>query len=159
MQIQAIDRPSLPGAEAVARLVNVVTGTMFGVHFRVAGPTDVGRTEIFRAAELLLGGDRPLRVAVGADEQSCRALAVAFFGCAPAAADDSMIDDALRELANMAAGQIKSAVAPDEELTVPRIVAAGCFVRVEEGSEARDVVLHAREMALFLCITRKPKRK
>jgi hypothetical protein len=44
------------------------------------------------------------------------------FDCPPEALDSGMIDDSLCELLNMAAGQIKGALALDQALGLPKIV-------------------------------------
>lgn len=153
MQANKTARWEMPDAALLARLVNVVTTTMFGVTFEVAGPPVVPG-HYTRMAAITIGGAHPLRVALASDAESCAALCGRLFGCAPDQLDSWMPDDALCELVNMAAGQIKTAVAPDMQLTVPRIMTPPLISPAIEADGGRDVILRADKLHLLLSITR-----
>ena len=68
-------------------------------------------------------------------------------------ADASMIDDSLRELANIFAGQVKSMMAPDHEIGLPRVQKDltalhahdwhGVSLRIGEGEQVLDLAVAA----------------
>lgn len=95
---------------------------MLGKRFRIAHPdTPVDR---WRTAVLAIPGARPLTIALTSDRHGCAALAAAMLGMDADGLDLAMIDDFLRELLNMTAGQIKLDLALDQALGVPRMVDA-----------------------------------
>lgn len=146
--------PALPEPEALARMINAVTRTMFGITFDVSQGSVAVPSMCWRVAALTIGGHSPMRIAIASDEASCTELGSVMFGCAPDGLDDSMIEDALRELVNMAGGQIKNAVAPDVELTVPKMIEASDLLAASQDATGRDVVLRAERLALVLSIHR-----
>ena len=101
-------------------MVNSVTTTMMNVKFALAGGT-AGRTA-FRRAVLPIPGTNPVSVALACDEGSCRQLGAKLFCVKPGEVDVSMIEDTLRELANITAGQVKRAMALDQALGLPKIL-------------------------------------
>jgi hypothetical protein len=121
---------SLPDAPTIAKFVTNVTRTMCNLHFVPADAGDA-RPDCWRLALLPIPGPRPLVVALYSDRPGCQELGAAFFSTSPDSVDDSMIDDALRELLNMAAGQIRRELVPEQALGLPRIV--------DESSLTRDV--------------------
>jgi hypothetical protein len=93
-----------------------------GLTFRVvAANTPVDR---WRTVVLGIPGRRPLTVALSSDRRSCSALAAAMLGTDEDDLDINMIDDFLRELTNMTAGQIKLDLALDQSLGLPRVADA-----------------------------------
>lgn len=139
----------MPPPEALARAVSHVTATMLG--FSV---TPIERPEghlLWRTASLSIAGPKPLCVAISSDEQGCAAVGAALFSCAPETLDPSMIDDSLCELVNMAAGQIRTLMALDQALGLPR-VAAGAGPMATAGEAWRRVVLSAGRLELLLSI-------
>jgi hypothetical protein len=110
-----LDGPTL------ATLVSRVTESMCGIGFRAAPAKSVLPERWWRIAVLPIGGARPLEVILLSDEKSCRALALGMFGKG-LTLEEGLVEDAFRELLNMAAGQIKSVLVPDQALGLPRIV-------------------------------------
>lgn len=117
----------LPTPETLATLVTNVTKTMFGITFSL----DAGRHEAWKgeprcpgwqAAVLPIPGTRPITVAIAADGEGCQTLAAAMFSCDPQGVDASMIRDALAEIVNIVGGQVKSALALDQALGLPKVV-------------------------------------
>jgi hypothetical protein len=100
--------------------VSRVTTTMLGKKFRPIDPATP--VERWRTVLLAIPGARPLTVALASDRAGCAALASAMLGMAADDLDVAMIDDFLRELLNMTAGQIKLELALDQALGLPRVV-------------------------------------
>ena len=116
----------LPDSTVLAALVCRITETMFGLSFTL--DDDAGQRvppltpqRPWRYAELPIEGAHRLLVAIASDEPGCRALGGALFACADAALDSSMVDDSMRELANVVAGQVKMAMGLDQHLGLPSI--------------------------------------
>jgi len=110
-------------AERLAASVSRVTGTMLGRTFQPAATTQP--PTLWRTVVLPIPGKRPISVALSSDRAGCAALAAAMLGLEEDELDVSMIDDFLRELLNMTAGQIKHELALDAALGLPRIVDGG----------------------------------
>ena len=70
---------------------------------------------------LAIPGSTPLTVALSSDQRGCAALASAMLGIADDELDLAMIDDVLRELTNMTAGQLKLELKLDQALGLPRL--------------------------------------
>ncbi len=116
----------LPTPESLATLVSNITQAMLGMSFRLA-PAEAGglpwqRDTQWRVAVLPIAGRRPLTVAVASDSHGAALLGSAMFSCPAGAVDRSMADDSLRELTNIVAGQVKSVLAPDQALGLPRVL-------------------------------------
>ena len=133
----------LPEPEKLAALVSNVTQTMCGISFGIAQPGDAA-VFCWRMALLNVPGARPLRVALYSDERGCLALGSALFDCPPDALDSSMIDDSLCELLNMAAGQIKGALALDQALGLPKIITVSDLSPRAQASLNQGVLLRSR---------------
>jgi hypothetical protein len=101
--------------EHLAELVSHVTETMLGIRF--AGPA----ADSWRAA-LLAIGDGAVTVGLSSNQAGCAILGARLFSCAAKEVDVDMVDDSLRELVNMTAGRIKSALMLDLALGLPRVV-------------------------------------
>jgi hypothetical protein len=111
---------TLPSPDSLASMVNSVTTTMMNVRF-VLAPA-VQNIAPFRRAVLPIPGSAPVAVVVTGDEPSCAKLGARLFSMTPADVDVSMMEDTLRELANITAGQVKRAMSIDSALGLPRIV-------------------------------------
>lgn len=106
-------------SDRVARSVSRVTSTMIGKTFKVSVvqvPNPMWRTVV-----LPIPGKRPVTVALSSDRSGCAALAAAMLGMDEDDIGVDMIDDFLRELANMTAGQIKSELSLDQALGLPKV--------------------------------------
>lgn len=115
---------NLPTTEKLADLVSDVTNSMFGKSFGLAH--DVAEPAIvedsspaWRTMFLPLKGSQELLVAIASDEPSGKELCGAMFGCSLDEADGSMVDDALGELVNILAGQLKTCMGIDHKLGLP----------------------------------------
>lgn len=110
----------LIASDRLARSVSRVTITMLGKTFRaVELVTPVAR---WRTVALPIPGARPVTVALSSDRRSCAALTSAMLGMAEDGLAVEMIDDFMRELLNMTAGQIKRELALDQALGLPRVL-------------------------------------
>lgn len=119
-------------------MVNSVTTTMMNIRFRlVSKPNPI---DTYRRAVLPIPGSTPVSVVIASDKSSCQELGARLFSVAAKDVDLSMIDDTLRELANITAGQIKRAMSLDQALGLPRIV----------GREEKWTSAVASEQAIYL---------
>ena len=109
-----------PSADAIASMVNSVTITMMNVRFALSPTTQ--NIAAYRRAVLPIPGKVPVVVVVMGDEASCQKLGARLFSMDPADVDVSMMEDTLRELANITAGQVKRAMSIDSALGLPRII-------------------------------------
>jgi hypothetical protein len=103
---------------------------------------------------LPITGSRHLEVALFSDQASCESLGASLFSMPKEDLDVSMIEDSLRELLNMAAGQIKQAVVPDHVLGLPKVIAEADLD--EDHRQARDAGVLLKAMGpvqLFIWIT------
>ncbi|MFO0600758.1 MAG: chemotaxis protein CheX [Myxococcaceae bacterium] len=129
---------NFPSPDSLASMVNSVTTTMMNVKFAlVASPALV---QPFRRAVLPIPGSVPVSVVVTGDEPSCQRLGARLFSVTPREVDVGMMEDTLRELANITAGQVKRAMALDAALGLPRIVA---------GSEAWSSSLAGQQLIVL----------
>jgi hypothetical protein len=108
----------------VPSIVSNVTHTMCGVSFRASTAAD-DDLEPWCAVELALRDGHRLCVALASDEAGCRALAAKMFQCEAASLDEGMVEDTMRELSNIVAGQIKRALGIDEALALPQLLPTG----------------------------------
>ena len=106
-------------ADRIARATSRVTNTMIGRTFCL---TDRQLPELWRTAVLSIPGARPMTVAMSSDREGCATLAAAMLKCDEDDLDLPMIDDFMRELVNMTAGQIKAELSLDQALGLPRVI-------------------------------------
>ena len=137
--------PAIPDAGTLAQLVSNVTQTMCGISFSAAAGEAPSNDLCWRVATLPIKGERPLRVVLSSSRRGCTALGAALFGLEPETLDVSMLEDSLRELLNMAAGQIKGALALDQALGLPEIVAGGEGTSNCQRALQKGVVLRSQD--------------
>lgn len=137
--------PGLPDGPTLAQLVSNVTQTMCGISFSAAAGEAPSTELCWRIASLPIKGERPLRVVLSSSRRGCTALGAALFSCDPTTLDDEMIEDSLRELLNMAAGQIKGVLALDQALGLPEIIAGGDGAGRCERALHQGVVLRSQD--------------
>lgn len=138
----------------MAGLVSRVTNTMCGITFEPAGQVKPAPQMLWRVATLPVAGARPIRVTLSSDQDGCTSLGAALFSCPREGVDLTMVDDALCELLNMAAGQIKACLKLDQALGLPAIITADLLPPASRAAMGTGVVLRARgEVGLFIWIT------
>lgn len=117
----------LPSPEVLAGIVSGITETMFGMSFVLAdgASSDAPKIPTWRTVVLPIPGRRPLSVAIASDEASGQTLGSAMFSCPVSEVDREMAEDSLRELVNIVAGQVKSAMGVDDALGLPKMLATG----------------------------------
>lgn len=106
-------------SDRLARSVSRVTTAMMGRTFRVAAVQSP--VALWRTVVLPIPGKRPVTVAMSSDRSGCAALASAMLGIDEDDIGVDMIDDFMRELVNMTAGQIKAELSLDQALGLPRV--------------------------------------
>jgi hypothetical protein len=136
----------------MAALVSGVTQTMLGVKFVPDGSGRSLESLVWRTAVLPIPGKQPLTVGLSTDQVGCQQLSAAMFGCTNEAVDQSMMDDSLRELVNMTAGLVKSTMALDQALGLPRIMDGKQIPSHPNGETGHSVVLRGQEIGLVLWI-------
>lgn len=112
--------PNLPDAPTLARLVSNVTETMCGTTFTADQPVLRGESLCGRMVLLPLVGARKISIVLACDTHGGQALASALFGCDSKSLTPALVDDAIRELLNMVAGQVTSTLKIDQALGLPR---------------------------------------
>ena len=112
----------LPKPEKLAQLVSNVTDTMLEMRFVPTEPASNADGNLFYCNAILpIPGDEPLVLALSTTEQDCKALAGAMFACGPDETDNEMVVDAMSELSNMCAGQLRGLLGLSQPLGLPRI--------------------------------------
>jgi CheY-specific phosphatase CheX len=106
-------------SDRIARSVSRVTSRMLGLTFQVTVSTLP--IERWRTVALPIPGSRPVTIAISSDRHGCAALASAMLGMDEDELAVEMIDDFMRELVNMTAGQIKSELSLDQALGLPKM--------------------------------------
>ncbi|MGC4121011.1 MAG: chemotaxis protein CheX [Myxococcales bacterium] len=140
----------LPPPDQLAKLVSNVTETMLRITFLPSNEAPPPVPLTWRMAVLPTTGAHSLGIGLSSDEPGCRTLGAAMFGVAASEVDESMLDDALRELVNMTAGVVKGLVDPDAALGLPTVHRNGQAPGVE--LTAQSTVLRAKDLGLVLWI-------
>lgn len=141
----------LPDSKVLAQLISNVTKTMLGIAFQPVGTVMPARQPRWRTATLPIPGARPVTVGLSSDQASCEALCAKMFDCGADSVDDAMVDDSLRELTNMTAGLVKSTLALDQQLGLPKIVDSD-LGPTSFGKPGHSVLLKADRLGLFLWV-------
>jgi hypothetical protein len=127
-------------AENLAALVSSVTETMCDVKFTPWDPMARGESLAGKMVMLPLEGERKINIVLAYDGRGGRALACKLFSCAPDTLTPEMVDDAVRELLNMVAGQVQRSLKVDQRLGLPRSTNMA-EIAAEGGPGASDSVL------------------
>ena len=112
----------LPTPETLANVVDETTQAMFGVPVTYAGDCGNGLPTADSEKPTIivpLIGNPLYIVTAHADRSGGPSLASTMFSCTPDEANEEMVEDSLRELCNIVAGQVKSLVAPEHEIGLP----------------------------------------
>ena len=141
----------LLASDRLARSVSRVTGTMLGLTFRaVVRPTPV---DLWRTVVLPIPGARPITVALSSDRQGCAALTAAMLGLDQDDLGLEMIDDFMRELVNMAAGQIKLELSLNQSLGLPRVTDGDVLFASPEGWSHHVLDSDAFELPIHIVVS------
>jgi hypothetical protein len=138
--------------EKIAALVSSVTETMCGLSFENTGTHPVVDDSQVRTAALNIEGKKPIVVALSADLASCSAIGSAMFGCPADQIDAGMMEDVLRELVNMTAGQIKRVLALDDALGLPKMTTEQDLMKAVDPPQVSNTPLSAGGVKLVLWI-------
>jgi CheY-specific phosphatase CheX len=112
----------LPTPAALASIVDEVSQAMYGVSIRYAGECAVSMPVCNATAATIvlpLIGDPLYLISAHADSKGGAALASAIFNCESHEANYDMVEDSLRELCNMVAGQVTTLIAQQHEIGMP----------------------------------------
>jgi hypothetical protein len=147
-------RTALPDAKSLAVLVSNVTQTMCGVSFspedRHARPKHLA----WRVCTLRISGLRPIRVVLTSDEAGATALGAALLGFPAEKLETEMIEDSLKELLNMAAGQIMRALSLDQALGLPRVATRLESEAIWKEAAGKGIVLRSNsDLSMLIWIT------
>lgn len=113
---------NFPSPDSLASMVNSVTTTMMNLKFVLVAKPEIVEHPFRRAVLPIPSTSNPVSVVVTGDQNACAALGARLFCVSAQDVDVSMMEDTLRELANITAGQVKRAMALDAALGLPRIV-------------------------------------
>lgn len=118
----ASDNSPLPDAWTLARLVSNVTEAVNGTTFVPSCDDDSTRDQQICGRMFLLPfqGKRAISVVLFCDSTAAHAVASALYGYPREQLSREAIDDAVREMLNMVAGQIQRALHIDQQLGLPR---------------------------------------
>ncbi|MDX2018925.1 MAG: chemotaxis protein CheX [Deltaproteobacteria bacterium] len=132
--------------------VSDVTAAICGIKFM---PGSLVEGDAWIAACLPIKGGVPITIALLSDESCSRALAAGMLQMEPHDLDRLLIEDTLREILNMVAGQVKTALNLDQALGLPTIVApAELNNRLANGS--RRIGLASGPLSLMLALAPGP---
>jgi hypothetical protein len=141
------DLVDLPNAQAIARLANTATQMLYGVPIEFGGTCQADFPDAAggHAAVVPLIGAPTYVIWAKAIADGGYALASVMFDCKPEAVDEGMVDDSLRELVNILAGQLKGLIAPWHQLGLPsRLTDDLSFVDSDQFTGARIYIRNAR---------------
>jgi hypothetical protein len=133
-------------------LVSDVTTSICGIKFSLSTPS---AAEAWIAATLPIKGGSPITVGLSSDETCSRAMAAGMLQMSPADLDRPLIEDTLREILNMVAGQVKTALSLDQALGLP-IIVAPAELQKKLGQGSRCIGLASGPLALMLLIAPGP---
>lgn len=114
------DPAALPDVTELARLVTNVTEPMCGMTFTPAADHARGQSICGRMYLLPIAGQRDITIVLSSDAAGCQTMGAAMFRCPPEKLTRHQAEDAIRELLNMVAGQIQTALEIDQQLGLPR---------------------------------------
>lgn len=132
----------LPTPETLANVVDETAQAMYGVPVSYAGDCENGLPTTSDPKEptviVPLIGNPLYIITAHADQHGGPSLASTMFSCEPGDANPEMVEDSLRELCNIVAGQVKSLVAPEHEIGLPsRLTDADTLKDVHQWSGAK----------------------
>ena len=158
--------PSLDPS-ALAQMVTEVTEAMFGASFALVDDALVddalvddalvddalvstarGAAE-WRTVGIDMTGDKRLVVALSTDKDSAIELGAAMFSCPPAQVDGAMVDDALGEIVNILAGQMKVTLGSAYVLGLPQVLARAPHA---EASLCQAATLQTSQYRIRMCV-------
>lgn len=139
---------NLPTPEALAEAVNETVQALHGFEASMIGECEHAVPLYSDAAPTivipLIGGPL-LLIAVHASHSSGMAFASTLFNCDQADTNADMLEDALRELCNIVAGQVKEMIAPRHEIGLPsRLAEADTWQELRQASGVRLNVAQAQ---------------
>jgi len=140
--------------ETLEGLVSTATEAMLGLSFSLTTPKverDQATHDATRSVSVQIGDAATLLV-ITADEESGQRLGSAMFACPVSELDPGMLDDALGELANIVAGQVKVCLGIKSPLGLPRVLAES---PLQSGSPMpwRTALLQTQQGEILLRVT------
>jgi hypothetical protein len=142
----------LPTPDEMADLVSVVTRTMVGLTFVLDSGGSSWSSLVWRGAVIPIPSSPSLTIGLSSDQHGCATVSSAMYSCAPDAADDAMINDALCELVNMIAGVLKDRMAIEQASGLPKIVQGDTARYLAPSAGWRAVVLRSSDIGLVLWV-------
>ena len=111
----------LPSPETLASVVDETSQAMYGMAVTFAGECERGMPGANQNATVIvpLIGAPLYIITARADDHGGSALASAMFSCETQDTNAEMVEDSLRELCNIVAGQVKSLIAQEHEIGLP----------------------------------------
>lgn len=129
-----------PDARRLAELVSDVTEIVCGTNFVPIFDVPRGESLCGRMVLMPIRGDRDISVVLSSDVSGVQGICAAMFGSPSDKLTNAMIEDSTRELLNMVAGRIKTALEIDQALGLPRITSLA-EISKDTGIGVRDAIL------------------
>ena len=137
---------NLPAPETIAQLVNQATQMLFQVPIEYAGKCPDGLPEVDDGHTVIvpLIGAPMYIVTTTATPNGGATLASVMFECPIDQASPDMIEDSLRELTNILAGQVKSILCQEHQIGLPSRLdsadtLAGARLHIGQAGEELDI--------------------
>jgi hypothetical protein len=106
----------------IAALLSGITLTMLDMDLALEEGRAPGSGSFWRTAVISIPGASPIAVALSTDAAGCAAIGAAMFSCPTGEVEPEMADDALAELTNVTAGEVKRALKLDQTIGLPSIL-------------------------------------
>jgi Chemotaxis phosphatase CheX len=145
----------LPDRDTLGTLATDAAAAMFSLPLEAVDNADFTQFALTQghAVVLRLHGNPAIFVGLACHHQAGAELASIIFEVTPDQADEAMIADALRELTNIFAGQVKSLLVPEHQIGLPRVQKDdkafgahewhGVRLRIGDGDQVLDLALAA----------------
>ena len=143
-----------PDDAAMVGIVNNITATMLNLEARLLKAGTVDASSLLHCSAVLpMPGPAPITVGVSSDLAGCQRLGAALFAVDLVDVDNEMVDDTLKELANMVAGQIKGLLDLAQNLGLPRVFNSGEFAPTLNEEVWHHILVGAGEATVLLSLS------
>lgn len=139
----------------IAKLFSGVTKTMLDLEFVLAPPAlPTADLDLFwSTAVVALPGRQPVAIGISSSESGCLLLGAAMFACELAKVEAEMARDAISELANIAAGEVKRTLRLDQAIALPKLLLGKELGGGAEAGAWRRVLLRSGAVRVVVSIS------
>jgi len=139
----------------IAAILSGITLTMLDMDLALAEGGAPKDGSFRRTAVISIPGERPIAVALSADVAGCAAIGAAMFSCPQEEVAPEMADDALAELTNVTAGEVKRALRLDQTIGLP-VILGDDATTPQWRARWSHVLLHGEVIDLVFSISTDP---